>query len=394
MSPLEAMLATTRSAAELLGVEDDRGTIEHRQARGSRGGGRRPVRLRRPGRPRTSRLPGRSSRQRLGLTVVPASMPDRSGQASLPATTTGSWRPSSMVGAPADAGRRRRHLPGHVPGDEREARPSHDGAAPSGTSGSLASTGHGRCCSCHSCWGSLPVTRAPGSWCWPAPRSPATLPPPRCSRGLGAAVLLSTGRRSSSTVSPSHPWDWSWSRIPGAAAGLLVVVVPAGIVVFQGARPGTRRDLANSFAQVAQVLVLVPAAAYVSGEVDLEASSPTRRSPPPISWERSWSFARCFASAGTRASRRCRWPSTSASRSLRCSSIPSGTACWRRRSPREPSPCRSCSSAGPRGRTRAAHPCRAGDAASVAVVMRSRSRSEHAWAGLRSPARVRGDSRS
>jgi hypothetical protein len=50
----------------------------------------------------------------------------------------------------------------------------------------------------------------------------------------------------------------------------LVVVVPTAIVVFQGARPGTRRDLANSFAQVAQALVLVPAAAYVSGEVDLE----------------------------------------------------------------------------------------------------------------------------
>ena len=50
----------------------------------------------------------------------------------------------------------------------------------------------------------------------------------------------------------------------------LVVVVPTAIVVFGGARPGTRRDLANSFAQVAQALVLVPAAAYVSGEVDVE----------------------------------------------------------------------------------------------------------------------------
>ena len=49
----------------------------------------------------------------------------------------------------------------------------------------------------------------------------------------------------------------------------LVVVVPTAIVVFQGARPGTRRDLANSFAQVAQVLVLVPAAAYVSSDVDV-----------------------------------------------------------------------------------------------------------------------------
>ena len=48
----------------------------------------------------------------------------------------------------------------------------------------------------------------------------------------------------------------------------LVVFVPAGIIVFGGARPGTRRDLANSLAQVAQALVLVPAAAYVSGVVD------------------------------------------------------------------------------------------------------------------------------
>jgi len=50
----------------------------------------------------------------------------------------------------------------------------------------------------------------------------------------------------------------------------LVVVVPTALVVFQGARPATGRDLANSFAQVAQALVLVPAAAYVSGEVDVE----------------------------------------------------------------------------------------------------------------------------
>ena len=50
----------------------------------------------------------------------------------------------------------------------------------------------------------------------------------------------------------------------------LIVVVPTAIVVFQGARPGTRRDLANSLVQVAQVLVLVPAAAYVSGETDIE----------------------------------------------------------------------------------------------------------------------------
>jgi hypothetical protein len=49
----------------------------------------------------------------------------------------------------------------------------------------------------------------------------------------------------------------------------LIVAFPAALVVFQGARPGTRRDLANSVAQVAQAIVLVPAAAYVSGEFDL-----------------------------------------------------------------------------------------------------------------------------
>jgi len=45
----------------------------------------------------------------------------------------------------------------------------------------------------------------------------------------------------------------------------VVVVAPAALVVLWGARPGTRRDLANSLAQVAQALVLVPAAAVVSG---------------------------------------------------------------------------------------------------------------------------------
>lgn len=48
----------------------------------------------------------------------------------------------------------------------------------------------------------------------------------------------------------------------------LVVVVPAAALVFRGARPGTRRDLVNSLAQVAEALVLVPAAAVVSGAVD------------------------------------------------------------------------------------------------------------------------------
>lgn len=50
----------------------------------------------------------------------------------------------------------------------------------------------------------------------------------------------------------------------------LLVAIPAAIIIFQGAKPGTRRDLANSVAQVAQALVLVPAAAYVSGEFEVD----------------------------------------------------------------------------------------------------------------------------
>jgi hypothetical protein len=44
-----------------------------------------------------------------------------------------------------------------------------------------------------------------------------------------------------------------------------IVVVPAGALVLGGARPGTPRDLVNSLAQSAIALVLVPAAAWVSG---------------------------------------------------------------------------------------------------------------------------------
>ena len=46
------------------------------------------------------------------------------------------------------------------------------------------------------------------------------------------------------------------------------VVATAGLVALLGARPGTRRDLANSLAQVAQAVVLVPVAAWVSGAWD------------------------------------------------------------------------------------------------------------------------------
>lgn len=55
-----------------------------------------------------------------------------------------------------------------------------------------------------------------------------------------------------------------------ALALVLVVVGPTAAIVFGGARPGTRRDLANSVAQVVQALVLVPAAAWVSGEFDVQ----------------------------------------------------------------------------------------------------------------------------
>jgi hypothetical protein len=45
----------------------------------------------------------------------------------------------------------------------------------------------------------------------------------------------------------------------------LVVLGPTAAMIVAGAKPGTRRDLANSFAQAIQALVLVPAAAFVSG---------------------------------------------------------------------------------------------------------------------------------
>ena len=56
-----------------------------------------------------------------------------------------------------------------------------------------------------------------------------------------------------------------------ALALAVVVVVPAGALVVGGARPGTPRDLANSLAQTAIALVLVLAAAYVSGAWETEA---------------------------------------------------------------------------------------------------------------------------
>jgi YwiC-like protein len=49
-----------------------------------------------------------------------------------------------------------------------------------------------------------------------------------------------------------------------------IVIVPTALIVFGGARPGTPRDLANSLVQVVQALVLVPAAAWVSGAFEVE----------------------------------------------------------------------------------------------------------------------------
>ncbi len=50
---------------------------------------------------------------------------------------------------------------------------------------------------------------------------------------------------------------------PAILAGLLVLV-PTTALITAGARPGTRRDIANSLVQAAQALVLVPGAALVS----------------------------------------------------------------------------------------------------------------------------------
>lgn len=51
-----------------------------------------------------------------------------------------------------------------------------------------------------------------------------------------------------------------------ALLATLVVLGPTAALIVAGARPGTRRDLVNSFAQAIQALVLVPSAAWVSGD--------------------------------------------------------------------------------------------------------------------------------
>ena len=53
---------------------------------------------------------------------------------------------------------------------------------------------------------------------------------------------------------------------PITLAGL--VVVPVAAIAFLGARPGARRDLGDSLAQVVEALVLTPVAAYLSGSFE------------------------------------------------------------------------------------------------------------------------------
>jgi hypothetical protein len=48
----------------------------------------------------------------------------------------------------------------------------------------------------------------------------------------------------------------------------LLVLGPTTALILAGAKPGTKRDLVNSLAQAVQALVLVPAAAWVSGAFD------------------------------------------------------------------------------------------------------------------------------
>jgi hypothetical protein len=53
-----------------------------------------------------------------------------------------------------------------------------------------------------------------------------------------------------------------------ALLATLVVLGPTTALIVAGAKPGTRRDLVNSLAQSGQAVVLVPAAAWVSGAFD------------------------------------------------------------------------------------------------------------------------------
>jgi len=53
-----------------------------------------------------------------------------------------------------------------------------------------------------------------------------------------------------------------------ALLATLLVLAPTTALIVAGARPGTKRDLANSLAQAGQALVLVPSAAWVSGAFD------------------------------------------------------------------------------------------------------------------------------
>lgn len=87
-----------------------------------------------------------------------------------------------------------------------------------------------------------------------------------------AQVWLRSGRRRPYLAPPV-----TWLSIAGVLSLVLIVIAPplaaaavvvgpAGLLIARGARPGTRRDLVNSLAQVAIALVLVPAAALLSGQ--------------------------------------------------------------------------------------------------------------------------------
>jgi len=72
-------------------------------------------------------------------------------------------------------------------------------------------------------------------------------------------------------VAATAPSPWQLLLGIAALAGYLAASTAQAWLVVGGARPGTPRDLANSLAQTAVALVLVPAAAVVSGAWQTEA---------------------------------------------------------------------------------------------------------------------------
>ena len=62
-----------------------------------------------------------------------------------------------------------------------------------------------------------------------------------------------------------------------------VVLVPAAVFTLAGARPGPRREIGDTLAQLIHAIVLAPSAAYVSGAFDPRTPARARWSPPPTS---------------------------------------------------------------------------------------------------------------